>query len=355
MGTEVAPFVHEQLAQRVVFGWDRLNDIANEVDRLSGGRVLLIAERSTRPVAERVEQALGNRVAASIAPVRPHVPAEDVTTARELARSRAVDLIVSIGGGSSTGLGKAVAMAGIPLLAIPTTYAGSEMTPIYGITESGRKRTTRDERALPKTVLYDPALTTSLPPRPTATTGMNAIAHGVEALYAENRSPLTDLLAAEAIRLLSRALPDCVEEPSSKSARSTALYGSYLAGTVLAGTGMALHHRICHVLGGAFGVAHGDANAVVLPHVVAFNAPAAPNEIETVAEALGAGDPAGALFDLAVSMEAPTALEQLGVQQSDLDLAATQILEENFYNPRPVDRDGLTELLHHAYEGRRPD
>ncbi len=308
-----------------------------------------------QPVAQRLERALGNRVVASIGLVRPHVAVEDATDARELATSEAVNLIVSVGGGSATGLGKAVAVAGIPLLAIPTTYAGSEMTPIYGITEDGRKQTSRDERVLPSTVLYDPALTSSLPPRPTATTGLNAIAHGVEALYAQNRSPLTDLLAAEAIRLLSRALPECVEEPSSKSARSTALYGAYLAGTVLAGTGMALHHRICHVLGGAFGVAHGDANAVVLPHVVAFNAPAAPDAIEIVAEALGAQDPAGALFDLSASMEAPTALEQLGLQESDLEHAAVQILEEDFYNPRPVDRDGLTELLHHAYEGRRPE
>lgn len=355
MGTGVAPFVHEQLAQRIVFGWDRLDDIADEVERLSGGRVLLIAERSTRPVAERVERALADQVAASIAPVRPHVPAEDVTSAREVASTHAVDLIVSIGGGSATGLGKAVAVAGIPLLAIPTTYAGSEMTPIYGITESGRKRTTRDERALPKTVLYDPALTTSLPPRPTASTGMNAIAHCVEALYAANRSPLTDLLAAEAIRLLRRALPDCVEEPSSQPARTTALYGAYLAGTVLAGTGMALHHRICHVLGGAFGIGHGDANAVILPHVVAFNAPAVPDAIQTVAEALDTQDPAGALFDLTASMEAPTALAQLGLEESDLDQGVTLTLEEDFYNPRPVDRDGLAELLRDAYEGRRPE
>ncbi|HEX3326706.1 MAG TPA: maleylacetate reductase [Actinomycetota bacterium] len=338
-----------------MFGWNRLDDIAGEVERLSGGRVLLITERSTRPVAQRLEQELGSRVAASIRLVRPHVPAEDATDARELARREAVDLIVSIGGGSATGLGKAVGVAGIPLLAIPTTYAGSEMTPIYGITEDGRKQTCRDERVLPRTVLYDPALTTSLPRRPTATTGMNAIAHGVEALYAQNRSPRTDLLAAEATRLLSRALPECVEKPSSKSARSTALYGAYLAGTVLAGTGMALHHRICHVLGGAFGVAHGDANAVVLPHVVAFNAPAAPEAIEIVGDALGAQDPAGALFDLSASMEAPTALEQLGVQQSDLEHAAAQILEQDFYNPRHVDRDGLTELLRNAYAGRRPD
>jgi alcohol dehydrogenase class IV len=302
-----------------------------------------------------VERVLGDLVAVSIAPVRPHVPAEDVAKARELASNHAVDLIVSIGGGSATGLGKAVAVAGIPLVAIPTTYAGSEMTPIYGITESGRKRPNRDERTLPKTVLYDPALTTSLPPRPTATTGMNAIAHAVEALYAARRNPLTDLLAAEAIRLLSRALPDCVQDPSSKPARTTALYGAYVAGTVLAGTGMALHHRICHVLGGAFGVPHGDANAVVLPHVVAFNAPAAPDAIQIVAEALGAQDPAGALFDLTASMKAPTALEQLGLQQSDLDQTVTQILEEEFYNPRSVDRDGLTELLHNAYAGHRPE
>jgi maleylacetate reductase len=322
---------------------------------LGGSRVLLVTERSTLPVAKRVERALGTRVAGSIGPVRPHVPAEDARQGRELARSRAVDLVISIGGGSATGLGKAIAVTGIPFLAIPTTYAGSEMTPIYGLTENGRKRTSRDERVLPKAVLYDPALTISLPPRATATTGMNAIAHGVEALYAQNRTPQTSAKAAEAIRLLSHALPACVGDPSSKASRTTALYGAYLAGTVLAGTGMALHHRICHVLGGAFGISHGDANAVVLSHVVAFNQPAARDAMGTLAHALGADEPAQALFDLVASMQAPTALAEFGLQVPDLDCAVTLILEEEFYNPRPVDAAGLTEVLGNAYAGRRPE
>ena len=354
MTTGIQAFVHEQLAQRIVFGWDRLEELPGEVDRLDGTHVLVIAERSTAAIAARIEGLLADRSVTSLGPVRPHVPAEDAAHARKLAEDNAIDLIVTVGGGTATGLGKAVALTGVPLLAVPTTYAGSEATPIHGTTEGARKRTGRDASALPRTVLYDPSLTTTLPARTTATTGMNALAHCVEALYAENPSPVTSLLAYEGIKVLVNSLPACVDDPDSRAGRTDALYGAYLAGTVLAVTGMAIHHRICHVLGGTLGLAHGDANAVVLPHAVAFNAPTARDEMARLAETLGSENAAAGLFDFARSLGAPTSLDELGVGEQEIEKVADLVIEGNYYNPRPVERHDLLELLRDAYAGRRP-
>lgn len=319
--------------------------------------MLLVSTRSSKVVADEVRRRLRPRVVATIPEVRAHVPREDVDRARGEARAADVDLVLTLGGGSATGIGKAVVLEhAVPLVAIPTTYAGSEVTPIYGITESGRKRTGRDDRVLPRTVLYDPQLTTSLPARATAATGMNAIAHCVEALYAKNVSPVTSTLAEEAIRVLHAALPLCVEQPEDKAARTGALYGAYLAGTVLATTGTALHHRICHVLGGTFGgLSHGEVNAVVLPHAVAFNEPTAQEAIARVASALGVDVAPPALFDLSRLLGVPTSLRELGMKESDLEEAASLVVDGEFYNPRPVDFDQVLQLLEAAFEGRRPE
>ena len=350
----VAPFEREHASQRVVFGWGRFVELPVEVDRLGAGRVLLIAERSTMVHADRAASILGDRVVRTLGPMRPHVPAEDASEARAVAGKTAADLVVTIGGGSATGLGKAVALAGVPLLAVPTTYAGSEMTSVHGTTEAGRKTTGRDAAVLPRTVLYDPELTVSLPPRATATTGMNALAHCVEGLYAERPDPASAAMAEDAIRLLGRALPTCVRAPGDVAGRSAALYGAHLAGAVLGATGMALHHRICHVLGGAFGLAHGDANSVVLPQVAAFNEPAAPDALERAARALGAEKAAAGLFDLALSLGAPRSLEELGMRRTDLPRAAELVVDETFYNPRPVTSQDVVALLGDAYAGTRP-
>jgi alcohol dehydrogenase class IV len=350
----VEPFEDEQLPQRIVFGWGRFAELPDEVERLGAERVLLVAERSTMVHAEEAARSLGGRFVRTIGPARPHVPAEDAGRARSIARAEDADLVVSIGGGSATGLAKWMAADGVPLLAIPTTYAGSEMTPIYGTTEGGRKTTGRDVRVLPRAVLYDAALTVTLPPRVTATTGMNAIAHSVEALYAEHPTPVSTLLAEESIRVMSAALPECVRAPADVAARSSALYGAYLAGSVLATTGMAIHHRICHVLGGLFGVAHGDANAVVLPHSAAFNEPAAPAALERVARALDARRAAPALYDLARSLGSPASLDELGIEHRDLGTAAELVMDGAFYNPRPVTVSDVAAILEAAYLGRRP-
>lgn len=355
-GSAVGDFVYEQLAQRVVFGWGRLDTVSDEIDRFGAQRVMVISERSTKPIADELREQLGGRVAVTIPEVRPHVPRADVDDARTQAIASSVDLVLTIGGGSATGLGKAIALEyPVSSVAIPTTYAGSEMTPIYGITESSRKLTGRDDRVLPQTVIYDPEVTTSLPARVTAGSGMNAIAHSVEALYAESSNPVSSLLAETSIKVLGSSLRGCIIDHTDRAARSEALYGAYLAGTVLASSGMALHHRICHVLGGRFDFNHGDMNAVLLAHVVAFNEPAAPQAIARVAQALGGEESASAaLFELSESLKAPTSLRELGLNASDIEESASLVADGDFYNPRPVDRAALAEILTAAFEGRRP-
>jgi maleylacetate reductase len=260
---------------------------------------------------------------------------------------------LSIGGGSATGLSKAVAVeTGIPIIAIPTTYAGSEMTPIWGLTGE-HKKTGRDLRALPKVVLYDPELTVGLPPGVSASSGFNAIAHCVEALYAKGANPVISLQAEAGIRALASSLPRVVAAPGDLEARSDALYGAYLAGSALAVAGTALHHKACHVLGGTWGLVHGDVNAVLLAHVVAYNARAAPDAISRVGVALGV---AGALFDLAEAIGAPTSLAELGLPEDVLELAAARIVAETgTSNPRPVDTESVLRLLERAYLGSRPE
>lgn len=348
-------FTFDALPGRVVFRVGSVAELPDEVDRLDARHVMLFADPTTKEIADEAAESLGPRFAAIFTDVKMHVPVEAVAEARNAAEAAGADCLVTIGGGTTTGFGKAVALeGGLPLIAVPTTYAGSEMTPIYGITSNGMKRTGRDLRVLPKTVLYDPALTTSVPPDVTGPSGMNALAHCVEALYAKEANPITSLMAEDAIRALVRGIPASVRDPEDIEARSDALYGAYLAGAALAVVGMALHHRICHVLGGTYGLAHGEVNAVILPHAARFNQPAAPEALDRVARAMGVEDAADALFDLAVSIGAPTSLAALGMRQSDLEEAARLAAMPPPWNPRAVSAGEVLQLLNDAFEGRRP-
>jgi maleylacetate reductase len=242
----------------------------------------------------------------------------------------------------------------LPIVAVPTTYAGSEMTPIYGLTEGGLKKTGRDRKVLPKTVLYDPALTVSLPRHIAGPSGMNAIAHCVEALYAQDANPIISLFAAEGIRALARSLPVVVEEPENLDARADALYGAWLAGSALGATTMSIHHKLCHTLGGTFNLPHADVHTVILPHATAFNREAAPDAMRIVAAALGARDAAQGVYDLAVRLGAPIALKNIGMPPEGLDRAARLATENPYYNPRPIEYAGVRRLLEDAYQGTRP-
>ena len=357
-------FVHNALPGRVVFGVGALEHLPREIGLLGAKRALVLSTPGQKALAEDIARRLGDRCAGIFPHALMHVPIETARQARDEARRLAADCAVAVGGGSTTGLGKAIALeSALPILAIPTTYAGSEMTPIYGITAGGAKKTGRDRKVLPKTVIYDPALTLGLPVALSVTSGCNAIAHAAEGLYAEDANPIMSLMAEEGIRALAQGLPRVVKNPQELEARGDCLYGAWLCGAVLGAVGMALHHKLCHVLGGTWNLPHAETHTVVLPHAVAYNYAAAPEAMRRIERALtlaGATTPAGTtraaqgLYDLMKSLGAPLALKDIGMQESDLERAAELATQSPYYNPRPIDRAGMRKLLDDAYHGRRP-
>jgi maleylacetate reductase len=350
-------FVYQALPGRVVFGAGALQQLEAELDALGVRRALVLCTPDQRHAAEAIVARLGARAAGVFDRATMHVPLEVAREAREVARERNADCAIAIGGGSTIGLGKAIALdSGLPILAIPTTYAGSEMTPIYGITQDGEKRTGTDARVLPRTVIYDPQLTLTLPVGLSVTSGINAIAHAAEGLYAANGNPVTRLMAQEGIRALAAGLPAIHADPADLEARGSALYGAWLCGTVLAHGGMALHHKLCHTLGGSFNLPHAPTHTVVLPYVLAFNASHAEEAMRHMAQALGThGSAAAGVWELAHRNGAPTSLRELGMAEGDLDRAADIATERPYWNPRPIDRAAVRAVLQAAFDGVKPD
>ena len=351
----MAPFTFQSRIPRVVFGTGSLAHLEREIDQLGAKRALVLSTPEQRASAEDIARRLGERCAGIFDRAVMHVPIETARSAREEASRLGADCAVAIGGGSTTGLGKAIALeSSLPILAIPTTYAGSEMTPIWGITEAGIKKTGRDPRVLPRTVIYDPTLTLSLPVKLSITSAINAIAHAAEGLYAQDADPIHSLLAEEGIRALAAGLPKVVAAPGDADARGDCLYGAWLCGTVLGAVGMSLHHKLCHTLGGTFNLPHAETHTIVLPHALAYNAAAAPEAIRRIARALGKSDAAQGIFDLASALGAPVALKDLGMPADGLDLAADLATTNTYWNPRPLDRNAIRQLLQDAWEGKRP-
>ena len=348
-------FVYVAQPMRVLFGIGTLKKLVSEIDLLGARKALVLSTPAQAADAERVAAQLGARAAGVFAKAVMHVPIETAREARALAQRLGADCALAIGGGSTIGLGKAIALeSGLPILAIPTTYAGSEMTPIYGLTEGGEKRTGRDVRVLPRTVIYDPELTLSLPLGLSITSGMNAIAHAAEGLYAKDGNPIMDVMAEEGIRAMAGALPKLKANPADLDARSSALYGAWLCGAVLGSVGMALHHKLCHTLGGSFNLPHAEVHTVILPHSIAYNAPAIPSALARLSRALGSDRPAAALYDLARNNGAPYELRAIGMAESDLDRAADLAVANPYWNPRPIERNAIRALLQDAWEGKRP-
>jgi len=344
--------------QRVLFGDGRIADLPAEAAHLGARRALVVCTRGQRADAERVGRSLGDRLAGVFDGAVMHVPLGAVREARMVAAKLRADCLVAFGGGSSIGLGKAIALeSGLPVIAVPTTYAGSEMTPIYGMTEAGLKKTGRDPRVLPRTVIYDPQLSTTLPIGLSVTSGLNAIAHAAEGLYAADGNPVMDLVAEEGIAAMGRAVRALVQAQDADSvreARRDALYGAWLCGTVLGNVSVALHHKLCHTLGGSFDLPHAETHAIVLPHALAYNAPAAQGAMGRIARALGGTNAAQAVFDLARDNDAPIALKTIGMKEEDLDRACEIALASPYPNPRPLEHDGIRQLLQDAFDGRRP-
>lgn len=347
-------FVYESYGQRVVFGAGGARAaLAAEVGRLGGTRVLLVVADAEHEVARSLTGGLP--VTATFSGVRPHVPVAVATAARALAAEADADVVVSVGGGSTTGTAKAVALTtGLPIVAVPTTYAGSEATAVWGLTDAGRKTTGTDPAVLPRAVVYDPDLTLSLPVGLTVASGLNALAHCVDSLWAPHANPVSSALAVAGVRALREGLPAVRRDAADRGAREHLLYGAYLAALSFSGAGSGLHHKICHVLGGAYDLPHAPTHAVVLPHVLAFNAPAAPQAAGRLAGALGGTDAVPALRDLHEALDAPRSLRDLGLKESDLDEAAGLVTDAAPpTNPRPVTRADAARLLHHAWAGDR--
>ena len=345
-------FTYVSLPTRVVFGAGSIRGLAAEVERLGAKRVLLI---STPGRAEMVRNlAKGLALAGVFDRAVMHTPLAVVEAAREEARKVNADCCVTVGGGSTIGFGKAIALSSsLPVVAVPTTYSGSEMTTIWGVSEGGAKKTGRDPKVLPRAVIYDPELTLGLPAAVSAASGMNAIAHCAEALYAHDGNAIISLMAEEGIRALASALPRIVAHPSDIEGRTAALYGSWLAGMTISTTSVALHHKLCHVLGG-FGLPHAETHSIVLPHAMRYNQDAAPEAMARIRKSLGGQEAAKGLYELERQLGLPMRLADIGMKEADLERAARLAVEAPYPNPRKVEYAPVLALLRDAYEGRRP-
>src|SRR5712691_1276623 len=297
-------FVFDAMPSRVLFAENAIEHLPREIEQLGARRALVLSTPQQEALATDISRRLGQRSVGVYPHAVMHVPIEVARKARDEAVRLGADCVVAVGGGSTVGLGKAIALqSGLPILAIPTTYAGSEMTPIYGLTEGGMKRTGRDRRVLPKVVIYDPLLTVDLPAAMSITSGFNAIAHAAEALYAENLNPITAMMAEEGIRALAQGMPQVAKNPRDLDGRSNCLYGAWLCGAVLGTTSMALHHKLCHVLGGTWNLPHAETHTIVLPHVVAYNYAAAPQAMMRIERAMGNSNAATGIFDLMMQLD----------------------------------------------------
>ncbi|MGW0712386.1 maleylacetate reductase and hydroxyquinol 1,2-dioxygenase domain-containing protein [Streptomyces sp. NPDC002643] len=354
-------FLYSSPATRVVFGAGTLDRLRQEVEHLGRARVLVLATPGQADLAERAREVLGPLAVGTFTGAAMHTPVDVTERARKTAADLDADCLVAVGGGSTTGLSKAVAVrTGLPQVIVPTTYAGSEVTPVLGETENGVKTTRSSPEILPETVVYDVELTLGMPVSLSVTSGINAMAHAVEALYSPQANPVIDELALRAISLLGGALPQIVADPADRDARAEALEAAWLAGTCLGAVGMGLHHKLCHTLGGSFDLPHAPTHTVVLPHAMAYNAPGAPEAMRRIAGALagpGAGvlpDAATAVYDLIAELGGPLSLRELGLSEDDLPRAVELATAKPYPNPRPVTSEGITILLNDAWSGGRP-
>lgn len=348
-------FDYQGSSAKILFGAGTRARVAEAVEALGCKRALVLSTPHQAEDAQAIVALLADRAAGLFTEATMHTPVDVTERALQAMRDSDADCTVAFGGGSTTGLGKAIAYRlDTPQIVIPTTYAGSEVTPILGQTQAGRKETVRDASILPEVVIYDPELTLGLRIPMTMTSGLNAMAHAAEALYARDRNPISSLMAVEGLRALADALPRIGESPRDIAARSGALYGAWLCGTVLGTVGMSLHHKLCHALGGSFDLPHAETHAIVLPHAIAFNAAAAPEELQPISEIFGGMAPGAALHDFAVRIGAPTALKDIGFREEDIGRAAEIATANPYWNPREVTRADIHALLTAAWRGDAP-
>jgi maleylacetate reductase len=348
-------FVFQANPSRVIFGSGARSKAAEELDRLGISRAIVLSTPPQAGLAAEFARDIGGRAAIVYPGAAMHTPVDVTESALDAVRAVDANGVVSVGGGSTIGLGKAIALrTDLPQLAIPTTFAGSEMTQIIGQTEHGVKTTQRTPKVLPETVIYDPDLVVTMPPSISGPSGMNAIAHAVEALYAKDANPVISLMAEDSIRALGEALPRVLADKNDSAAWVEGLYGAWLAGTCLGSVAMGLHHKICHTLGGTFNLDHASIHCLMIPYSAAYNREAAPAAMQRVAHALRADDAPAALYELMLKVGTQKSLREFGLTEEDLEKAADLAVKSPYDNPRPVTRDGILDMLRAAYAGARP-
>ncbi|KMU80418.1 maleylacetate reductase [Coccidioides immitis RMSCC 3703] len=331
---------------RVIFGFGTIKQLPDEIARLNLSSPLLLSTPQQVQQADDLKDLLKGNVAGVFTEATMHTPTHVTEKALEYAKAQNADSVISIGGGSTIGLGKAISIrTGLPHICIPTTYAGSEMTPILGETADGVKKTRSDPKILPGNRHLRFGMS--------ATSGVNAIAHAVEALYARNGNPIIRLLALEGVRSLATALPEIVKNPSSRDARSLALYGAWLCGTCLGSVGMSIHHKLCHTLGGSFDLPHAETHTAVLPHAISYNAPSIPEAMKALADALpeSNGDAIRGLNVLLTKLQVKRALKDFGMKEEDIDKGADIAVSNPYWNPREIQREPIRELIRRVWAG----
>ena len=353
--TEAAQAQTSIAAVRVLFGAGIRKRVAEEVARLGAARAMILSTPGQSDLAMDLAALLGPAAAGVFSKAAMHTPVSVTVEALAHLESCGADCLIAVGGGSTTGLGKALAYrTDLPQIVIPTTYAGSEATALLGQTENGVKTTLTDPRILPEVILYDPELVASLPPAMTVTSGLNAMAHAAEALYAPNRTAQTDALALDGLHAFVAGLPSVLADPADLDARERTMRGAWACGTVLGRVDMGLHHKLCHTLGGSFELPHAQTHAVILPHAIAYNARSAAAELAPIVDLLGGEDPGLALHRFAASLNAPLALRDLGLKESDLDRATALATMRPYPNPQPVTAPDIRALLQAAWAGDAP-
>lgn len=351
----VQSFTYQVSPMRVVFGTGTVTRLADELDRLGIRRALVLASRRQQAELGDLAALTGGRMSGVFDGAVVHTPVDVTERAMEMVHALNPDGVVAVGAGAATGLSKAIALrTDLPQLIVPTSYAGSEMTPVLGQTVDGVKTTQSSPKILPEAVIYDVDLTLSMPTKFSAISGLNAIAHAAEALYARDGNPITSLMAEEAIAKLASSLPEVIDRPRDLDARSDALYGAWLCAVCLGTVGMALHHKLCHTVGALFDLPHAETHAVLLPHTIAYNTPAAREAIGRAAKALGTPDAADGLFDLSARLGAPHSLAEIGMPEDGIAKAAALATKNPYWNPRPIEAAGIADLLRRAWAGARP-
>lgn len=348
-------FDYTPVPSKAVFGENSALKLKEEALKLGGSRIMIACTKNMVRRIQHVIDDLDDMCVSIYDKAEAHCPEHIALGAVHEFKEKKCDIIVAVGGGSTIGIGKAITLrTDAPLIVIVTTPCGSESTPIHGMLVGNKKKTGRDRKVIASTSIYDATLTISMNAHLTGTIGMNSLAHCVEALYAKVKSPISDMMAIEGIKALTSGLPPSIDDPNDLKARSQVLYGGMLSGYCVTLAGIAIHHKLCHVLGGHHGIPHGESNSVILPYATAYNETAAPEAMEKIRDAMGTNSASGGIYDFARLIDVPKSLKELGMRESDLDLAAEETIERTTYNPKKLDKKSVREMLQMAYEGVRP-